>query len=74
MPDVALRTSIIVGFPGETSKRFEHLLDFVRETQFDHLGVFTYSREEGTAAAKMPSRISEKEKERRRDINHERAG
>ncbi len=40
----------------------------MRETQFDHLGVFTYSREEGTAAAKMPSRISEKEKERRRDI------
>lgn len=67
LPDVALRTSIIVGFPGETSKRFESLLNFVRETQFDHLGVFTYSREEGTAAAKMPSRISETEKERRRD-------
>jgi len=67
LPDVALRTSIIVGFPGETSKRFESLLNFVRETQFDHLGVFTYSREEGTAAAKMPSRISEAEKERRRD-------
>lgn len=67
MPDVALRTSIIVGFPGETEKRFEALLDFIRETRFDHLGVFTYSREEGTAAAKMPSRISEKEKERRRD-------
>ncbi len=67
LPDVTLRTSIIVGFPGETSKRFESLLNFVRETQFDHLGVFTYSREEGTAAAKMPSRISETEKERRRD-------
>ncbi len=67
LPDIALRTSIIVGFPGETSKRFERLLNFVRETQFDHLGVFTYSREEGTAAAKMPSRISEAEKERRRD-------
>ena len=67
LPDVALRTSIIVGFPGETSKRFERLLNFVRETKFDHLGVFTYSREEGTAAAKMHSRISEAEKERRRD-------
>ncbi len=68
MPDVALRTSLIVGFPGETPKRFERLIAFVRETKFDHLGVFTYSREEGTAAAAMPSRISEKEKERRRDI------
>jgi ribosomal protein S12 methylthiotransferase len=67
MPDVALRTSLIVGFPGETQKRFEHLLDFVHEIKFDHLGVFTYSREEGTAAAALPSRISEKEKERRRD-------
>ena len=68
MPDVALRTSLIVGFPGETPKRFERLLDFVQEARFDHLGVFTYSREEGTPAAKMPSRISEKEKERRCDL------
>ena len=67
MPDVALRTSIIAGFPGETPKRFEKLLDFIRETQFDHLGVFTYSREEGTAAENLPSKISEKEKERRRE-------
>ena len=67
MPDVALRTSLIVGFPGETPKRFEHLIDFVRKTKFDHLGVFTFSREEGTAAAALPSRISEKEKERRRE-------
>ena len=68
MPDVALRTSIIVGFPGETQKRFECLVDFVRNTRFDHLGVFTYSREEDTPAAKLPSRISEREKERRRDV------
>ena len=68
MPDVALRTSLIVGFPGETPKRFERLLDFVQEARFDHLGVFTYSREEGTPAAKMASRISEKEKEKRRDL------
>ncbi|MDP2852709.1 MAG: 30S ribosomal protein S12 methylthiotransferase RimO [Smithellaceae bacterium] len=68
MPDVALRTSLIVGFPGETQKRFERLLDFIREIRFDHLGVFIYSREEGTAAAALPPRISEKEKERRRDV------
>ncbi len=67
VPGVALRTSLIVGFPGETPRRFENLLAFVRETRFDHLGVFTYSREEGTAAAAIPSRISEREKERRRN-------
>jgi ribosomal protein S12 methylthiotransferase len=68
IPAVALRTSLIVGFPGETKKRLEKLLDFVRETKFDHLGVFTYSCEEGTAAAQIKSPISEKEKERRREI------
>lgn len=68
IPDVALRTSLIVGFPGETPKRFDRLLDFIRDIQFDHLGVFTYSREEETAAARLSSRISEKEKERRRDV------
>lgn len=68
MPDIALRTSIIVGFPGETAKRFERLIDFIHEAHFDHLGVFTYSCEEGTPAAEMSSRISEKEKERRRDV------
>jgi ribosomal protein S12 methylthiotransferase len=68
LPDIALRTSLIVGFPGETQRRFENLLAFVRETRFDHLGVFSYSREEGTTAASLPSRISEKEKERRRNL------
>ncbi len=68
IPDLALRTSLIVGFPGETQKRFAKLLDFIHETKFDHLGVFTYSREEGTAAAKIKSQISKKEKERRRDL------
>ena len=67
IPDVALRTSLIVGFPGETPTRFNRLLDFVNETKFDHLGVFTYSREEGTSAAKSKSHVSEKEKERRRE-------
>lgn len=68
IPDVALRTSLIVGFPGETARRFERLLSFVREVRFDHLGVFPYSREEGTEAAALPSRISEREKERRRGV------
>ncbi|HOI74699.1 MAG TPA: 30S ribosomal protein S12 methylthiotransferase RimO [Syntrophales bacterium] len=65
IPGVALRTSLIVGFPGETIRRFNALVDFVRETRFDHLGVFVYSKEEGTPAAEMPQRISKKEKERR---------
>ncbi len=68
IPGVALRTSLIVGFPGETPKRFERLLNFVREIKFDHLGVFTYSREDGTTAAELKSQISEAEKERRREI------
>ena len=67
LPDAALRTSIITGFPGETEVRFQRLLHFIQEIRFDHLGVFTYSREEGTGAALLPSRISEKEKQRRRD-------
>jgi ribosomal protein S12 methylthiotransferase len=68
LPDIALRTSLIVGFPGETQRRFENLLSFVREIRFDHLGVFAYSREEGTKASALRSRISEREKERRRGI------
>jgi ribosomal protein S12 methylthiotransferase len=68
IPDVALRTSIIVGFPGETQKRFNRLLDFITDIKFDHLGVFPYSKEEGTKAALLNSRISEAEKERRRDV------
>ena len=68
IPDVALRTSLIVGFPGESPNRFDKLLDFVRQARFDHLGAFIYSREEGTPAACLPSRISEKEKTRRRNL------
>lgn len=68
LPGVALRTSIITGFPGETEARFNRLLDFIREIRFDHLGVFTYSREEGTRASLFASRISEREKQRRRDM------
>jgi ribosomal protein S12 methylthiotransferase len=68
IPSVALRTSIIVGFPGETRTKFNKLLSFVREIRFDHLGVFTYSREEGTKAASYLSRISEREKETRKQV------
>ena len=50
-PDMAIRTSIIVGFPGETDKEFKELLDFIEEIKFDRLGVFTYSEEEGTHGA-----------------------
>ena len=68
IPGVALRTSLIVGFPGETPKRFENLLSFIQDIRFDHLGIFPYSREEGSDAASLPSRISEREKQRRREI------
>ena len=68
IPGVALRTSLIVGFPGETQERFDRLLAFVRETRFDHVGVFEYSREEGTGADAFPGHVSESEKELRRGI------
>ncbi len=60
IPGIALRTSLMVGFPGETDAAFQGLLEFVREFEFDHLGVFTYSPEEGTKAAKMTGRVSAK--------------
>jgi ribosomal protein S12 methylthiotransferase len=65
IPGLTLRTSLIVGFPGETEADFEELLDFVEEAQFERLGVFKYSEEEGTAAARMPQTVPEEEKERR---------
>ncbi len=57
IPNVTLRTSLIVGFPGETKEDFEELLEFVEKTKFDKLGVFMYSKEDGTPAAKMPEQI-----------------
>lgn len=57
IPEVTLRTSLIVGFPGETKNEFEELLEFVETTKFDKLGVFQYSKEEGTPAAKLPNQI-----------------
>jgi len=59
IPDAALRTSLIVGFPGETEEEFDELLDFVKATQFDRLGVFKYSKEEGTPAYKMKGQVPE---------------
>ncbi len=65
VPEIVLRTSLIVGFPGETEKRFQKLLEFVKEAQFDHLGVFVYSREEGTKAADLKGHLPEWVKEER---------
>ena len=65
IPGVTLRTSLIVGFPGESEADFEELLEFVKETEFERLGVFKYSEEDGTAAAKLDGQIPEEEKERR---------
>ena len=64
---IIVRTTMIVGFPGETEEQFETLMRFVREARFDRLGAFTYSAEEGTAAAKMPDQIDEAVKRRRLD-------
>ena len=57
VPDIAIRTSFIVGFPGETDADFEELVAFVRKVRFDHVGVFVYSRETGTPAAGLPGRV-----------------
>ncbi len=67
MPDLALRTAFIVGYPGETEAEFQALLDFVREVRFDRLGVFFYSPEEGTAAAGLPDSVPEAVKAERHD-------
>jgi ribosomal protein S12 methylthiotransferase len=67
IPGIALRTTFIVGFPGETEAYFETLLDFIRETRFERLGVFAYSPENGTRAAKMTGQVSARVKRRRLD-------
>jgi len=67
MPDVALRTTCLVGFPGETEEHFQHLLDYVERTEFDHLGVFTFSPEEHTTAFDMKDRPDPEVAARRRD-------
>ncbi len=65
VPGIALRTTMLVGFPGETREAFSELLDFVREARFERLGVFTYSPEEGTSAFRLGDPVPEKEKEKR---------
>lgn len=67
IPGVALRTTFIVGFPGETEDDFHGLIDFIEEVRFDRLGVFKYSREEGTPASRLKGQIPEKIKNRRFD-------
>lgn len=67
IPDIALRTTLITGFPGETEDDFEQVKEFVKKMEFDRLGVFTYSREEDTPAAEMNGQIDEEVKEARRD-------
>lgn len=66
MPDITLRTTFIVGFPGETEEEFATLVEFVREMELDHVGVFTYSREDGTPAGEMPDQVPEPVKRARR--------
>lgn len=66
IPDVTLRTSFIVGFPGETEKEFEELCDFIREAQFDWMGAFSYSDQEGASAYGLENKLSSREIERRR--------
>ncbi len=67
MPDAALRTSLIVGFPSEKEEHYQKLCDFVEETRFHNLGVFAYQAEEGTPAATMPEQVEDSVKEWRRD-------
>ena len=67
IPDATLRTTIITGFPGETEEDFQELLDFAKTVKFDRLGAFAYSREEGTAADKLPGHIEDEIKEQRRN-------
>jgi ribosomal protein S12 methylthiotransferase len=68
VPGITLRTTVMTGFPGETKKDFEELCAFIQDAQFERLGCFAYSAEEGTPAANLPDQIPEKVKCRRRDI------
>lgn len=67
IPNAVLRTTFIVGFPGETEKHFEHLLQFVKRHEFDHVGVFTFSPEEGTPASSLPNQLPQEIMDARRD-------
>jgi len=67
IPDATVRTTIIVGFPGETEEDFKEVVDFAKQVKFDRLGAFAYSREEDTAADKLPNHLEEEVKAERRD-------
>jgi ribosomal protein S12 methylthiotransferase len=67
VPSVAIRTSVMVGFPGETQEDFDNLKSLVQELEFEHLGCFTYSQEEGTVAGRMPDQIDDQTKQSRQD-------
>lgn len=67
IPGVSIRSTVIVGYPGETEEEFNQLCGFIEESRFDHLGVFAYSHEEGTASFALPDQLDEKTKERRRN-------
>jgi ribosomal protein S12 methylthiotransferase len=67
IPDAILRTTVIVGFPGETEKDVQELKDFISTVKFNHLGVFTYSKEEGTKAYNLPHQLQQKTKDKRKD-------
>lgn len=68
IPNIVIRTTFIVGFPGETEEDFAELCAFVKEQRFDHAGVFPYSREEGTPAYDLPDQIDEQVKQDRMDL------
>ena len=68
IPGIALRTTFIVGFPGETETSFNTLLDFIRDTKFERLGVFAYSKEDGTRAGAMAGQLADKVKQKRREL------
>ncbi len=67
IPDIVLRTTLITGFPGETEEDFRELYSFAEQMRFERLGCFTYSKEEGTAAARMPEQVPKRVKERRKN-------
>jgi ribosomal protein S12 methylthiotransferase len=67
VPGLAIRTTFIVGFPGETDEDFQQLVDFVRQRKFHHVGVFTYFQEEGTPAATLGEQVPDHVKQARRD-------
>ena len=68
IPGIAIRTTFIVGFPGETETSFNVLLDFIRDTKFERLGVFAYSKEDGTRAGAMAGQLTDKVKQKRREL------